>query len=475
MFRARSSRAFGHWGVVEAARGCQTLYVALTRGGMRIPDTLYAMAGEAAIAYQVFGSGEHRVLRIPGMVSNVEVVWDWSPFHHWFERWGRFATVAVFDNRGTGCSDRVEVPASLDERMEDVKVVLDAVGWERATIHGHYEGGAVACLFAAAYPERTESLILQACFARCLRAPDYKIGVDRSTYDRFAAAMAQHWGTPETRTVAFLTPSQVGDDAYLRWMMRYERLSSTPRDVLAAAALNADIDVRQVLPAIRVPTLVVQARQDRFYLEHARYLAANIPGATLFEYDGEHHGLLAGVDESMDAIEEFVAGSVRRPARDRVLATVLFTDICGSTERAASLGDHDWRGLLDRHDEVLRVALERHGGAEVRTTGDGMLSTFDSPARAVRCALDMVEAARATGLDIRAGVHTGEIERRGEDLVGIAVHIGARVAALAGPGEVLVSGAVPPLVVGSGLDFADHGEHELKGVPGAWRLFAVTS
>jgi class 3 adenylate cyclase/pimeloyl-ACP methyl ester carboxylesterase len=442
---------------------------------MRIPDTLYAMAGDAAIAYQVFGSGEHRVLRVPTMTSNVELSWEWSPFHHYNERWGSFATVAAFDKRGTGSSGRFEVPVSLEEQLEDFNVVLDAVGWERATIHGYSGvGGAVACLFAATYPERTENLILQGCFARTLRAPGYEFGVDRSTYDRFWADVARHWGTPETLMVSLLTPSQVGDDAFLQWWMRLERLSLTPRDLLATAALNADVDVRRVLPAIRVPTLVVHARQNWVVpVEHARYLAANIPNATLFEYDGEPLPLLVGVDESMCAIEDFVAGSVCRPAGDRVLATVLFTDIGGSTERAASLGDNDWRGLLDRHDEVLRVALERHGGAEVRTTGDGMLSTFDSPARAVRCALDMIEAAQATGLDIRAGVHTGEIEHRGQDLVGIAVHIGARVAALASPGEVLVSGAVPPLVVGSGLDFVDHGEHELKGVPGAWRLFAA--
>ena len=441
---------------------------------MRIPDTLYAMTGDTAIAYQVYGSGEHRVVAVPATLSNVELWWEWSPCHHWFERWGSFATVVAFDKRGSGCSERVEFPATLEQQMEDINVVLDAVGWERATIHAQSEGGAVACLFAATYPERTERLILQGCFARWVRAPDYEIGVDRSSYDWFAAALARHWGTRETRTVALLAPSQVGDDAYLRWTMRFERQSLTPRDLLAAAALNADIDVRGVLPAIRVPTLVVHARQDRLVpVEHGRYLAANIPGATLSEYDGDHHPMLVGVDECMDAIEAFVSGSVRRPAGDRVLATVLFTDIVGSTERASTLGDHDWRGLLDRHDEVLRVALERHGGAEVCTTGDGLLSTFDSPARAVRCALDMIEAARATGLDIRAGVHTGEIEHRGEDLVGIAVHIGARVAALAGPGELLVSGAVPPLVAGSGLDFADHGEHELKGVPGTWRLFAV--
>jgi class 3 adenylate cyclase len=265
----------------------------------------------------------------------------------------------------------------------------------------------------------------------------------------------------------------VGDDAFLRWWMRSERQASTPRDMLAAAAVNADVDVRPVLPTIRVPTIVVQARQDRMVpVEHGRYLAANIPGATLFEYDGEHLPMLLGVDRSMDAIEEFVAGSVHRHAADRVLATVLFTDIRGSTERAATLGDHHWRGLLDRHDEVSRVALQRHAGAEVRTTGDGMLSTFDSPARAVRCDLDMIEAARVTGLHIRVGVHTGEIERRGQDLVGIAVHIGARVAALASPGEVLVSGAVPPLwwaLVSTSWTTASTNSR----APGSWRLFAV--
>jgi class 3 adenylate cyclase/pimeloyl-ACP methyl ester carboxylesterase len=448
--------------------------VALTKGGMRIPDTQYAMAGDVAIAYQVYGSGEHRVVGVPATLSNVELWWEWSPYHHWFERWGSFATVVAFDKRGSGCSERVEVPASLEQQMEDFNVVLDAVGWDRATIHANSEGGAVACLFAATYPERTERLILQGCFARWVRSRDYEIGIDRSSIDRSAAAVARHWGTRETKMVALLAPSQVGDEAYLRWAMRFERQSLTPRDLLSAAALNAEIDVRGVLPAIRVPTLVVHARQDRFVpVEHGRYLAANIPGATLSEYDGEHFPMLVGVDECMDAIESFVTGSVRRTAADRVLATVLFTDISGSTQRAASLGDHDWRALLDRHDEVLRAALERHGGVEVRTTGDGMLSTFDSPARAIRCALDMIEAARETGLDIRVGVHTGEVEHRDGDLVGIAVHIGARVAALAGPREVLVSGAVPPLVVGSRLDFADHGEHELKGVPGTWRLFAV--
>jgi class 3 adenylate cyclase len=274
--------------------------------------------------------------------------------------------------------------------------------------------------------------------------------------------------------VALIAPSQLGDEGFLRWMQRFERQSSTPQDLLAILALDAEVDVREVLPTIRVPTLVVHARQDLVVdVEHGRYLAASIPGTTLFEYDGEHLPVLVGVDETMDVIEEFVTGAARRPVGDRVLATVLFTDVVSSTERAAALGDRAWKSLLDRHDEALRDVLARHGGVEVDTTGDGMLSTFDSPARAVRCASETIEATKAIGLEIRAGVHTGEIERRGDDVAGIAVHIGARVAALASAREVLVSGTVPPLVVGSGLDFADRGDHELKGVPGTWHLFAL--
>jgi class 3 adenylate cyclase len=441
---------------------------------MPIPETSYAMAGDAAVAYQVFGAGEHRVVVVPPAFVNVELIWEYPPNHSYFERWGSFATVAQFDHRGAGGSDRIVGAASIEDRMEDIRVVMDAVGWERATIYALNQGGPLACLFAATYPERTERLILQACFARFIRTPGYEIGGDRAFWDQVWAAWAAHWGTPETPAVSRIAPSQVGNEAFVRWWTRYERLTSTPHDMVATTALVADMDVREVLPAIRVPTLVVHARQDRaFPVEHGRYLAANIPGATLVEYDGETLPFYVGVDEQLDAIERFVTGTVHRPAADRVLATVVFTDICGSTERAAALGDRDWKSLLDRHDEALRDVLARHGGVEVHTTGDGMLATFDSPTRAVRCASEMIQAAQATGLDIRAGVHTGEIERRGQDVSGIAVHIGARVAALAGEGEVLVSGTVPPLVVGSGLDFADRGDHELKGVPGTWHLFAV--
>jgi class 3 adenylate cyclase len=444
---------------------------------MPIPDTLYAKAGDADIAYQVYGSGEHRVVGVPPASSNVELFWEWAPFHRYFERWDSFATVAAFDQRGVGSSQRIRGAASVEERMEDIGVVMDAVGWERATIFACLgDSGPLACLFAATYPERTESLILQGTYARLIRAPGYEIGIDRAAYDGARAALAAGWGTRETLSVPLLVPSQVGDEAFLRWWMRFERQCSTPQNMLAIMALDADIDVRQVLSVIRVPTLVVHARQDQAVpVELGRYLAANIPGATLVEYDGETAPFLVGVDEHMDAIERFITGTVHRPAADRVLATVVFTDICGSTERAAALGDRDWKSLLDRHDEALRDVLARHGGVEVTTTGDGMLATFDSPTRAVRCASDMIEATQATGLAIRAGVHTGEIERRGKGVAGIAVHIGARVAALAGADEVLVSGTVPPLVVGSGLDFADRGDHELKGVPGTWHLFAMKS
>ncbi len=325
---------------------------------MPIPETSYAKAGDAAVAYQVFGSGEHRVVALTAPISNVELFWEWAPVHHYFERWGSFATVAWFDKRGTGCSDRIPGAASVEERMEDVRVVMDAVGWERATILGFSDGGPLACLFAATYPERTERLMLQNSFARWVRAPGYEIGPDRSDYDEFCAAWAAAWGTPETPIVAVFVPSQVGDEGFLRWAQRFERQSSTPQDMLAIMALDAEMDVREVLPAIRVPTLVVHARQDLVVdVEHGRYLAANIPGATLFEYDGEHLPVLVGVDETMDVIEEFVTGAVHRPAGERVLATVVFTDICRSTERAAALGDHEWKALLDRHDDVLRAVL----------------------------------------------------------------------------------------------------------------------
>jgi pimeloyl-ACP methyl ester carboxylesterase len=281
---------------------------------MPIPDTSYAMAGDAAVAYHVYGSGEHRVVWVPPAYSNVELFWEWAPLHRYFERWGSFATVAAFDQRGTGSSDRIQGAASVEERMEDIGVVMDAVGWERATIFGHGDSGPLACLFAATYPERTESLIVHGSSARSIRAPGYEIGIERAAYDGFCAALAARWGTPETLSVPLFAPSQVGDEAFLRWWMRFERQSSTPQNMLAILALDADIDVREVLSVIRVPTLVVHARQDRaFPVELGRYLAAHIPNATLVEYDGETLLFFVGVNEQMDAIERFITGTVHRP------------------------------------------------------------------------------------------------------------------------------------------------------------------
>jgi class 3 adenylate cyclase/alpha-beta hydrolase superfamily lysophospholipase len=442
---------------------------------MPIPDTWYAKAGESSIAYQVFGSGPHRVVAVPGVVSNVELFWEFPRNHHWFERWGSFATVVQFDKRGTGCSDRITGAASVEERMEDFHVVMDAVGWDRATVWGLSEGGSLACLFAATYPERTERLGLHGSFARLLWAPDYEIGIAPEVYDSICREWAAHWGTPETLSLPLFGHCQVGDEAYLQWLTHFERLSSTPANVLAMMALNAQIDIRHVLPVIGVPTLVVHARQDHaISVEHGRYLAAHIPGARLFEYDGEHFPAQVGVDEVLDAVEEFVTG--RQPVVEpgRVLATVLFTDIVDSTRQAADVGDRRWRELLDRHDTLVDRALERHPGRKVNPTGDGMLAVFDGPARAVRCGLAIRDGVAALGLQMRAGAHTGEVELRGDDISGVAVNIGARVAALAGPSELLVSRTVTDLVAGSGIDFEDRGDHELKGVPGTWRLFSVT-
>jgi class 3 adenylate cyclase len=441
---------------------------------MPIPDTRYAKVGESSIAYQVYGSGPHRVVAVPGAVSNVELEWEWSPSHHWLERWGSFATVVQFDKRGTGCSDRIAGAASVEDRMEDFHVVMDAVGWDRGTVYGLSEGGPLACLFAATYPERTERLVLQGSFARLLWAPDYEIGTAREVYDSFCREWAARWGTPETLSLPVFSHCQVGDAAYLQFLNRFERLSSTPANVLATMALNAQIDIRQILPVIGMPTLVVHAHQDHAVsIEHGRYLAAHIPGARLLEYDGEHFPTLVGVDEVLDAIEEFLTGRQPTVEPDRVLATVLFTDIVGSTRQAADVGDRRWREILDRHDALVDRALERHRGRKVNPTGDGMLAVFDGPARAVRCGLAIRDGVGALGLQVRAGAHTGEVELRGNDISGVAVNIGARVAALAGPSELLVSRTVTDLVAGSGIDFEDRGDHELKGVPGKWRLFSV--
>ena len=435
---------------------------------MEIPETRYADAGGISIAYQLFGTGPVNVVAVPPAASCVEMVWDWPPAHHYFERWGAFARVAHFDKRGTGYSDRMSGAPSVEERMDDIRAVMDAAGFERAVIFGLSEGGPLSTLFAATYPERTIALVLQGTFARMPH--------DEEASSWFIDQWAQGWGTPDSITGAFFVPSQQGNEEYALYLRRYERAAATPAALRTLMRLNLEIDVQPALPLIACPTLVVHASGDLLIpVRTGRELAEAIPGALFAEYDSpDHFPMLTGVDDSMDIVEEFLTGELPATPTDRVLATVLFTDIVGSTAHAAELGDSAWHAALDRHEHTMRRVLAEHRGTLVNTTGDGLVATFDSPARGIRCARALCDSAAALALPIRAGVHTGEIERRGNDIAGIAVHIGARIAALACAGEVLVSVSVPPLVAGSGITFTDRGEHQLRGVPGDWRVYAVT-
>jgi class 3 adenylate cyclase len=363
---------------------------------------------------------------------------------------------------------------TLEEQMDDVIAVMDAVGTERAALFGTLEGGPLAALFAATYPDRVSALILYATFARGSWAPDY----DWTWTKEFRAArmneLLSHWG--EGLVTGGIAPSRLSDPRFVEWAARMERLAASPATIRRIMDLIGEFDVRHVLPSIRVPTLVMHRRQDTFLdFRHSEYIAAHVPGARLVALEGSDNLFTVGdVDSVLGEIEEFLTGSRYQAEPDRMLATVLFTDICDSTKRAAALGDSAWRQLLERHDSLVRRAFERHRGREVKRTGDGFLATFDGPARALRCAASIAEGVHSLGIEVRAGLHTGEVEVMNGDIGGLAVHIGARVMAVARPSEVLVSSTVKDLVVGSGIDFAERGNHELKGVPGEWRLFAVS-
>jgi class 3 adenylate cyclase len=386
---------------------------------------------------------------------------------------GSFARVISFDKRGTGLSDRAVGVPTLEQRMDDVRAVMDAVGVDRAALWGISEGGPMCILFAATYPTRTSALVLQGSFARLVQSPDQPFGYPPEAVAPIIAAFEEQWGTGSV--VANFFPSAADDPAMRDQFARYERNGASPSAMVGIVEMVAAIDVRPVLPTIGVPTVVVHGAGDSVIsVEHGQYLAEHIPGARYIELASEDH-LTIREDEAgpFDEIEEFLTGHRPAPNPERILTTVLFTDIVDSTRRAADLGDQRWRDLLDHHDDVLRRLLDRFRGEEIKTTGDGFLAAFDGPARAVECAMAASEAVRSLGIELRAGVHTGECVRRGSDLGGIGVHIGARVAALAEASQVLVSRTVTDLVAGSGLGFADRGEHELKGVPGMWRLFAV--
>jgi len=434
-----------------------------------LPTTRYAKSRDVHVAYQVFGDGPVNLVIAPPFVSNIENYWDEPEFSRWLLRLASYARIVMLDKRGTGMSDRVTELPGLDERMDDVRAVLDAADMEQAALLGMSEGGPLTALFAATYPDRCRALVLYGSFARFaswLPTPE--------ALAAFLDYIDQAWGSGGS--LPLFAPSRQHDQAFQRWWGRFERLGASPAAAAALMRMNSQIDISDIVSTIRVPTLVIHRAGDvTIDVEGGRFLAEHIPGARYAELPGTDHIPFVGENgmEIADLIGEFLTGSRAPMAADTVLATVLFTDIVGSTEKAVSLGNRRWCELLDNHHTIVRRNLERFRGREIDTAGDGFLATFDGPARGVRCACAIADDVRSLGIDVRAGLHTGECEILGEKVGGIAVHIGARVAALAGPREVLVSSTVKDLVAGSGLRFGDRGSQSLKGVPGEWRIFAA--
>ncbi|HET9324189.1 MAG TPA: adenylate/guanylate cyclase domain-containing protein [Gaiellaceae bacterium] len=435
------------------------------------PETRYAKSGDVNIAYQVVGDAPLDLVLVPGFISHLDLDWQGPGYAHMLERLASFTRLIRFDKRGTGLSDRPGGLPDLETRMDDVRAVMDAVGTKRAALMGYSEGGPLSMLFAATYPERTTSLVLYGTYAK-RRDPDddYPWCATWKERQAYADAVERDWGSEAD--LGTMAPN--AGDAEVDWWRSRARAAASPGAAKALILMNSSIDVRGVLATIHVPTLVLHRTGDRdSHPEEGRYIAERIPGARFVELGGDDHSPWIDPDQVVDEVEEFLTGGRRAAEPDRVLATVLFTDIVGSTVQAASLGDRRWRSLLEQHHELVRRELQRYRGVEVDTAGDGFLATFDGPARAVRCAAAIGKAVRTLGIEVRAGVHTGEVERVGTGITGIAVHTGARVAAEAGPGEVLVSSTVKELVAGSGLGFVDRGVHRLKGVPGESRLYAL--
>jgi pimeloyl-ACP methyl ester carboxylesterase len=439
------------------------------------PQTRYARNGDVNVAYQVVGEGPLDLVLVPGFISHIDLWWSNSLATAYLRRLSSFSRLILFDKPGTGLSDPVVGVPTLEQRMEDLHAVLDAVGSERCALHGASEGGPMSLLFTATYPERVSALILYGTYAKGMPGPDYFPELEEEVQPalEYMDGMIENWG--DGRILDRFAPSVAGDPVERRFWGLFQRAAASPGMVRGLIDAVIETDVRHILPTIRVPTLVLHRRDELVSPAAAgRYLAENIPGARYVELEGTDHVPWFGDANALaDEIEEFLTGTRETREPDRALATVLFTDICGSTERAAELGDRRWRELLERHDTLIAGQVNRFRGRLVKSTGDGVLARFDGPARAIRCAGAITEEVRELGIDVRAGIHTGECELIGEDVGGMAVHIGARVAARAGPGEVLVSSTVKDLVVGSGLRFTDRGEAELKGVPDRWRLYAV--
>jgi pimeloyl-ACP methyl ester carboxylesterase len=437
------------------------------------PETRYARSGDVYIAFQVVGDGPIDLVYVPSWISQVEHYWEEPGIARYFNRLASFSRLIMFDRRGSGLSDPVARAPTLEEQMDDVVAVMKAAGSERAAVFAQLEGGAMATLFAATHPERTTALVLYEAMPRMSWAPDYDWAMRPEERE---AAVRTAWG--DGSRLLGLAPKSAANPRFRAWFARLERLAASPGTASKFMMMNAGVDVRAVLPSIQVPTLVLHRAQDKLVdIRHSRYLAEHIPGARLVELPGEE-AISFGSDTAplLDEIEEFLTGARKASDAERILSTVMFADIVDSTQRAAEMGDRRWRDLLESIEAAVVHELTRFRGRAVKQMGDGFLATFDGPARGIRCATSIRDAARAQfGIEVRTGLHTGEIEVIGDDVGGIAVHIGARVGARAHAGEVLVSGTVKDLVVGSGIEFEDRGEQELRGVPGSWHLWAVAA
>ena len=441
---------------------------------MDVPQTRYARSGELRIAYQVVGEGPLDVVLVPAFLSNIEIAWEMPGVAGFLRRLAAFARLIAFDRRGTGMSDGVAGASPLEEQVDDVRAVMAAAASAQPALLSAAEGCGLAAMFAASHPAAARALVMVSPLARLVRAPGYEWAPSRQERDAMVERVVEHWGTSSGDQPWAMSAG--ADPSFWQLLGRYQRLSMSPAAAAAGLAAIGDLDVRELLPSIQCPTLVVRRAEDPDFDErHSRYVAEHVPGAAYVELQPVSSWL--GLDDELaDEIQQFLTGARPPVVSDRLLATVLFTDIAGSTTQAAELGDRRWRALLERHDGLVREEVDRQRGRLVKSLGDGALAVFDGPSRAISSATAIRDRVRDLGLEIRAGLHTGECELlAGDDVGGLAVHIGARISGLAGPGEVLVSSTVHDLIVGSGQALTDRGEHDLKGVPGPWRIYAVAT